>query len=77
MKNNSLYNRIYEHSFSLLLTFSFYVLIFAFLLSCEDEQTSVDASEIKNNQVTTSEYSISSVDSYLKINNIQGPFGEK
>lgn len=39
MKSNNLYSRIYDHSFSLFLTFSFYVLLFALLLSCEDEES--------------------------------------
>jgi hypothetical protein len=43
MKSNNLYNRIYDNSFSLLLTFSFYVLLFALLLSCEDEETLSDS----------------------------------
>ena len=38
MKKQSLYNRIYDHSFSLLLSFSFYALFLSLLLSCEDEE---------------------------------------
>jgi hypothetical protein len=55
MKKQNLYNRLYDHSFSLLLSFSFYALILAMLLSCEDEQPLLlpelnASSEITDNQ---------------------------
>ncbi len=49
MKNNNLFHSIYEHSFSLFLTFLFYAIIIAVLLSCEEETplTSTGLSESK------------------------------
>lgn len=40
MKSPSLSRRIYNSSFTLAISFSFYALIFLFTLSCEGEETS-------------------------------------
>ncbi len=52
MKKTSLYNRIYDHSFSLLLSFSFYALLLSLLLSCEDEDA-VSPSNLSASATTT------------------------
>lgn len=55
MKKQSLYNRIYDHSFSLLLSFSFYALLLSLLLSCEDEEAVLPLSLSDSESVTDAE----------------------
>lgn len=77
MKNNNLYNRIYEHSFSLLLTFSFYAIIFALLLSCEDEEEVADIFWGESEQVSTADGATYSVGFDQLSENNQDSFVEK
>ncbi|MFP4090093.1 MAG: hypothetical protein ACLFT3_07280 [Cyclobacteriaceae bacterium] len=60
MKKRSLYNRVYDHSFSLLISFSFYSLFLAILLSCEEE----DALKLAEQLSATSSLSDKSGNTY-------------
>ncbi|WPP48050.1 hypothetical protein [Catalinimonas niigatensis] len=77
MKSNNLYNRIYDHSFSLLLTFSFYAIFFALLLSCEDEEALSEIKWSENSFITTEDGTTYTVGYDQKSANNQDSFVEK
>ena len=77
MKKRSLYNRLYEHSFSLLLSFSFYALLIALLLSCEDEEGIIPLNLSASSTVTDANASVYTVGYVQQSSNNQDAVVEK
>lgn len=77
MKSNNLFHRIYEHSFSLFLTFSFYALIFVVLLSFEEEKAFSEGQWSESQYVSTEDRTPYVEDHEQKIGTNQYFFVEK
>ena len=77
MKKHSLYSRIYEHSFSLLLSFSFYLLLIALLLSCEDEENLIPTNLSASSSVTDANGNLYTVGYIQQSSNNQDAVVEK
>jgi hypothetical protein len=77
MKKQNLYNRFYDHSFSLLLSFTFYTLFLSLLLSCEDEETILPQKLNASESVTDAEGHTYVVSYVQQSSNNQDAFVEK
>ena len=77
MKKQSLYNRFYDHSFSLLLSFSFYALLVSLLLSCEDEENIIPLDIKASSTVTDLDANVYTVGYVQQSRNNQDAIVEK